>query len=74
MMSTLTNDNEYAPHFRDGLLFLPEKAITLLIEAGVKHEVADRARHGMMLDNREGLAEISAAIEQLLARMRQNSN
>jgi uncharacterized protein YdeI (YjbR/CyaY-like superfamily) len=71
-MPTLYND--YAPYFRNGLLFLPEHTITLLIEAGLDAQIAEAARAGLNLgEQRAQITIISQSLEAALAQMEEDS-
>lgn len=61
---------EYAPYFRNGLLYLPEKTVTLLVDVGLDQTTGDAALRGLALDDhQEQIARISQALEQALAQM-----
>lgn len=66
------NSRELAPYFRDGLLFLPDKAIELLRSIGLNPSILEASRRGLALDNGYDIAEISGAMEQLLERLSRN--
>jgi len=58
----------YAPFFQNGLLYLPDITILLLIKAGLAPEVAQSARRGLQLDDdRETIGIISNTLEKTLA-------
>ncbi len=61
--------NELAPYFKDGALYLPEKAIELLSKSGIDPSVLEAARMGMALDNTDEIASISKAMEELLSNL-----
>ncbi len=66
--------SEYAPYFRNGLLFLPEKTVLLLIENGLDKELAQAALNGLALDdNRAQIARINRVLEEALAQMEEDS-
>jgi len=68
------NSQDYAPYFRDGLLFLPEKTLTLLLEAGLDAEVAHVAQRGLALDDDRALiGEISATLERVMGQIAEGS-
>ena len=63
------NSRELAPYFRDGLLYLPEKAIELLKSVGLSATILEASRNGLALEDGHNIAEISIAMEQLLERL-----
>lgn len=64
----------YAPFFRNGRLYLPEKTVALLIDAGLKQEVAEAALRGLALDTeRQRIAEINRVLEIMLTDMEEDS-
>jgi hypothetical protein len=68
------NSQDYAPYFRDGLLFLPEKTLALLVEAGLDVEVAYVAQRGLALDDDRALiGEISATLERVMGQIAEGS-
>lgn len=68
------NNYEFAPYFREGLLFLPAKTVQLLIEAGLGVNIAQAALNGLALDDdRATIGEISRAMESMLAQMEEDS-
>lgn len=70
----MTSYRDYAPYFRNGLLFLPEKTVALLVDVGLDKTVAAAALTGLALDdNREHIAQISKALEQALAQMEEDT-
>jgi hypothetical protein len=61
---------EYAPYFRNGLLYLPEKTVSLLVDVGLDKATGEAALRGLALDDhREQIALISQSLEQALAQM-----
>ncbi len=69
-----SNTGDYAPYFRNGLLYLPEATVGLLIEAGLEQELARAALDGLALDdNRDQIARISRVLEAALERMEEDS-
>ncbi len=65
---------DYAPFFRDGKLYLPEKTASLLIEAGLDAAIARAAKTGLALDDhRKQIAQINAILETALARMEEDT-
>lgn len=68
------NSYEYAPYFREGLLYLPPKTVTLLCDAGLCDEAAEAALNGLALDDdRELIGQISNALETALAQLAESS-
>jgi hypothetical protein len=67
--------NDYAPYFRNGLLYLPEKTVDLLIEAGLEKELAQAALKGLALDDhREQIGRINRVLEAALEKMEDDSH
>lgn len=65
---------DYAPFFREGLLFLPEPTIKLLIKSGLDSNIAQLAKHGLRLDDdRRNIGLISNQLEKSLATLSQQS-
>jgi hypothetical protein len=70
-----TDSKEYAPYFRDGLLFLPPKTVALLIEAGLDKNIGHAALHGLDLnDHRQQIAVISTTLEMALEQIEEDSS
>ncbi len=67
------NSRELAPFFRDGLLFLPDKAIELLKSSGLNSTILEASRRGLRLEDGCDVAEISSAMEQLLENLSHNA-
>jgi hypothetical protein len=66
--------NEYAPYFRNGLLYLTEKTVTLLTTAGLDKSIGQAALRGLALDDhREQIALISRSLEQVLGQMEEDT-
>ncbi len=64
----------FAPYFRNGLLYLPDRTVKLLIEAGLDRDVAQAALRGLALDTeRQWIAEINRTLEIMLAEMEEDS-
>ena len=62
--------DDIAPYVKDGQMYLPERAIELLIEAGFQRDIVEAARHGLALDDeKEGLAEIRKTLEKILQQL-----
>jgi hypothetical protein len=66
--------SELAPYFRDGLLYLPPKTVTLLVEAGLDNHIGQAALHGLNLnDQRQQIAIISQTLETALEQLEEDS-
>lgn len=66
--------NDYAPYFRNGLLYLPEKTVQLLIETGLDEQSAQAALSGLALDDhRDLIAQINQVLEAALEKMEEDS-
>lgn len=66
----MTTYRDYAPYFRNGLLYLPEKTVTMLIDVGLDKAIAQAALQGLALDDhRDQIARISESLEAALAGM-----
>jgi hypothetical protein len=64
----------FAPYFRNGRLYLPEKTVALLMDAGLQRDVAEAATRGLALDtDRELIAEINRALEFVLTDLEEDS-
>jgi hypothetical protein len=73
LMTRLSPD--YSPFFRDGRLYLPEKTIALLLEAGLNRDIAQAARHGLLLDEqRRQINEITRLLERVTVGLARNSD
>lgn len=69
-----TNIHDYAPFFHNGLLYLPEKTIALLLDAGLDAETAEAARNGLALDDDRALiGEISHTLEQVISQVSEDT-
>jgi hypothetical protein len=67
MRFLMTSYRDYATYFRNGLLYLPEKTVTLLVDVGLDKATAEAALRGLALDDhREQIALISASLEAVL--------
>jgi hypothetical protein len=67
-MTTQTQD--YAPFFREGRLYLPQKTVTMLKQAGLDEEAAQSALRGLSLDDdRQLIGEISGTLETVLGKL-----
>jgi hypothetical protein len=65
---------DYAPYFRNGLLYLPEKTVALLVDVGLDKATGEAALNGLALDdNREQISRISQALEQALGQMEEET-
>ena len=60
----------YAPFFREGLLYLPQKTIELLLDLGLDPKLAKMAQTGLRLDdNRAQIGLISNQLEKALEKL-----
>jgi len=64
--------DELAPYYENGRLRLPEKAMELLAKAGRSEEIINAARTGLTMEEGHSIAEVSKAMEALLARIVNN--
>lgn len=64
---------DFAPYFLNGLLYVPEKTVNLLIEAGLEREIGLAALDGLSLDEKERIGKISHTLENLLGSLAQGS-
>lgn len=55
------------PYFANGLLYLPDKVVQALLNAGLEWSVGHAARRGIALDDTDSLAEIAHAVDVLLS-------
>jgi hypothetical protein len=70
----MTSARDYAPYFRNGLLYLPEKTVTLLIDVGLDKATAEAALRGLALDDhRELIARINVSLEAVLTDMEEDT-
>jgi hypothetical protein len=66
----MTAYRDYAPYFRNGRLYLPEKTVTLLVDVGLDKSIGEAALGGLALDDhRDQIARISQALESALGQM-----
>jgi hypothetical protein len=69
------NSQDYAPYFRDGLLFLPPKTVELLVRAGLSADVAQASLNGLTLDDdRPLIGAISDKLVTVLGEIAENSH
>lgn len=57
---------EYEPYLRNGMLCLPEKTVSILVEAGLSNQVAESARRGLFIEDSGRIAEITESLMALL--------
>jgi len=70
----MTSYRDYAPYFRNGLLYLPQKTVTLLVDVGLDQAIGAAALGGLALDDhRDQIARISQALESALAQMEEDT-
>jgi hypothetical protein len=68
------NSQEFAPYFRNGMLFLPQATVSLLVDAGLDPRIGQAALKGLALDDHKPLiAQISRALEEVLGRMEEDT-
>jgi len=71
----MTAYRDYAPYFRNGLLYLPEKTVSLLVDVGLDKVIAQAALSGLALDDhRDQIARIGAALESALEQMEEDTH
>lgn len=74
MTTSLVNNPDYAPYFRDGMLYLPDKTVNLLIGAGLDPFIARAALRGLTLDDdKTMIAEISDTLVKVLGEITEDS-
>ena len=65
---------DYAPYFREGLLFIPEKTLDLLQKSDLPEEILVIARRGMQLDDdRDTIGIISNRLEYIMEKLEQDT-
>ncbi len=70
----ISSTKEFAPYYRDGLLFLPAKTVDLLVDSGLDWQIGQSALQGLNLnDNREEIGLISKALENALEQLEEDS-
>lgn len=68
------NSHDYAPYFYNGLLYLPEKTVTLLVDAGLDESIAESALNGLALDDDRALiGKISQALERVISQVAEDT-
>lgn len=66
---------DFAPYFRNGRLYLPQKTIALLTDAGLNTQIASAALNGLdLVDHRDQIAHISQVLESVLATIEENTH
>jgi len=69
-----SDSQNYAPYFHDGRLYLPNRTVELLIQAGLEREVAQAALEGLALDDdHEHIGLISNMLERVMGQIAENS-
>ncbi len=67
-------NEDYAPYFHNGLLYLPPRTVKLLIQTGLDKEIAQSALKGLALDDdRERIGLLSNTLERALEQVTDNS-
>jgi len=70
----MTSYRDYAPYFRNGRLYLPQKTVALLVDVGLDQAIGQAALSGLALDDhRDQIARISQALESALAQMEEDT-
>lgn len=69
----VSEQNRLEPYFRNGLLYLPERTASLLVEAGLDAGIGRAAVRGLHLDDAAALAALRAAAAALLAQVEPDS-
>lgn len=59
----------FAPYFRNGMLFLPQRTVSALLDAGLSRPLAEHALLGIPLDDRINLDNLSKAVFNLIIDM-----
>jgi hypothetical protein len=74
MRIVMNSYRDYAPYFRNGRLYLPEKTVGLLLDVGLNQAIGEAALSGLALDDhRDQIAQISQALEAALAQMEEDT-
>ena len=72
---TLSSSEGYAPYFSDGKLYIPQKTVELLIQAGLDRKIAQSGLNGLALDDdKDRIGMISNALEKVLEQIAHNSS
>lgn len=67
-------NNEFAPYFRNGMLFLPARTVDMLVMAGLDATIGRAALHGLALDDHKvEIAQINRVLEYLLSGMEEDT-
>jgi ribosomal protein RSM22 (predicted rRNA methylase) len=65
---------EFAPYFRNGMLFLPQATVRLLLDVGLDPQIGQAALKGLALDDHKDIiTQISRALEEVLGRMEEDT-
>jgi hypothetical protein len=68
------NTQEYAPYFREGMLYLPPRTVELLMDVGLDKQIGHAALRGLNLDDhRQEIALISRILESALENIEEDS-
>lgn len=63
----------YQPYYRDGKLYLPERTVRVLMEAGLAHHTGAAAQVGIDLDAREHIDAIRSVVEKIVEQLDETS-
>ncbi len=71
----MTNfSQDFAPFFRNGRLFLPEKTVNLLIDSGLDTQTAQAALNGLdIIEQRELIGRLNRALEMALETLEEST-
>ncbi|MCB9450114.1 MAG: hypothetical protein H6672_01675 [Anaerolineaceae bacterium] len=65
---------DFAPYFRNGLLFLPPRTVDMLVTVGLDDAVGRAALNGLALDDQKPeITQINRAMEYLLSEMEEDT-
>lgn len=65
---------DFAPYFRNGLLYLPQRTVDMLVMAGLDATIGQAALHGLALDDHKvEIGQINRALELLLSEMEEDT-
>jgi hypothetical protein len=66
---------DFAPYFRNGLLYLPQKTVDMLTDAGMDKGLAQAALMGLALDDHKAqIGQISRKLEEVLSTMEEDTH
>ena len=65
---------DFAPYFRNGLLFLPPRTVDMLVTVGLDAAIGQAALNGLALDDHKPeITQINQALEFLLSEMEEDT-